>query len=74
MKNIQYTQFRNNAKKYFNQVKEGESFLIVRKGEPIAEIIPISKGKLWKRRVKRVTLSNTKKTTTEFIREERDGE
>ncbi len=72
MEYIQYTKFRNNAKKYFYDVEHGKSYIIIKKGQPVAQVIPIShKENLWRKRVKKVELLKTEKNTTDFIREER---
>ena len=38
-----FTEFRNNAAKYFNAVEQGDTIIVFRHGKPIAEIIPASK-------------------------------
>ncbi len=42
MKAITFTDFRKKASGFINQVEYGETFIIVRHGKPVAEIIPFS--------------------------------
>ena len=70
---MQFTEFRNQSKKYFEEIQEGASFIIVKKGSPVARIIPFNQNiQGWKRSVSRVKLKQTKKTTFDFISEERN--
>ncbi len=41
MKIATFTQLRNNAKKYFDEVEEGETIEIYRHGKPIAILSPL---------------------------------
>jgi antitoxin (DNA-binding transcriptional repressor) of toxin-antitoxin stability system len=51
MKQATFTELRNNAKQFFDFVEAGEAVRILRKGKPIADIIPIVSGvPSWKRR------------------------
>lgn len=51
MKQATFTELRNNAKQFFDFVEAGEPVRILRKGKPIADIIPIVSGvPSWKRR------------------------
>ena len=43
MQSATFTQFRNNAKRYFDRVENGESIEIYRHGMPVAIIIPVKK-------------------------------
>lgn len=43
MVNISFTQFRQEAKKYFERVEKGETIRVLRHGKVIAEIIPPTK-------------------------------
>lgn len=73
MEYLQYTDFRNHSKKYFEKIQEGESYIIIRKGKPMARIVPFEKKEQgWKRTVSRIKLKNSEKTTTDFIIEERN--
>lgn len=44
MVNISFTQFRQEAKKYFERVEKGETVRVLRHGKVIAEIIPPTKS------------------------------
>jgi antitoxin (DNA-binding transcriptional repressor) of toxin-antitoxin stability system len=51
MKQAAFTELRNNAKLFFDQVEAGETVRILRNGKPIADIVPIlSALPSWKRR------------------------
>lgn len=40
MKTITFSEFRTQASGLLNQVEQGETFIIIRHGRPIAEVIP----------------------------------
>ena len=42
MKTIQVTDFRKNTASFINQVEHGETLVLIRRGKPVAEIIPFS--------------------------------
>jgi prevent-host-death family protein len=46
---VTFSELRNNAKKYFDAVEEGETLEIYRNGKPIAVLSPYStaKGERW---------------------------
>lgn len=72
MEYIQFTEFRNQAKKFFDEIEKGAQFIITRKGRPVAEIFPFRKKSAgWKRDVRKVKLRG-RLTTTDIIRQERD--
>lgn len=72
MNYLQFTDFRNQSKKYFDKVEKGTSFIIVRKGKPVAKIVPfIESGPGWKRNIKKIKL-NSKKSSLDYILEERN--
>ncbi len=51
MKQAAFTELRNNAKLFFDQVEAGETIRILRNGKPIADIVPIAPAlPSWKRR------------------------
>ncbi len=51
MKQAAFTELRNNAKLYFDQVEAGETIRVVRNGKAIADIVPIAQAlPSWKRR------------------------
>lgn len=71
MNYLQFTNFRNNSKEYFDKVENGSSFVIIRKGKPVAKIIPfIETNTGWKRENKKIKLKS-KKTSLDYILEER---
>jgi prevent-host-death family protein len=75
MEFLKFTDFRNHSKEYFEKIEEGESFIIIRKGKPVARIIPFEqKTEGWKRSFKRVTLKDNNKTTLDYIAAERSEE
>ena len=52
MKQVTFSELRNNAKRYFDIVESGESVRIVRNGKPIADIVPLPQDlPSWKRRL-----------------------
>jgi prevent-host-death family protein len=70
---LQFTDFRNKSKEYFDKVEHGSSFVIIRKGKPVAKLIPFNEnetGPGWKRENKRVVLKSGK-PTLDYILEER---
>lgn len=72
MEYVQFTEFRNNSKKYFERIEEGYSYIIIKKGRPVARIIPFEQRHPgWKRTVSRIKLKQNVKTTTDYITEER---
>ena len=42
MKSTTFSQFRNNAKKFFDAVERGETVEIYRKGKPVALLSPVA--------------------------------
>ena len=42
MKTIPVTDFRKNASGFIHEVEHGETLILVRRGKPVAEIIPFS--------------------------------
>ncbi len=51
---LQFTDFRNNSKKYFERIENGEIFIITRKGIPVARITPFEQNRTgWKHQVER---------------------
>ena len=74
MEYLQFTTLRNSAKEYFDQVEKGKSFIVIRKGKPIAKVIPfVEQTQGWKRDVKPVTLRNGG-DSTKILRQIRDEE
>lgn len=75
MKYLQYTEFRNKSKSYIDKVEEGEEYIVIRKGKPVARIIPFEKEnqKGWKRSIQKVKLEHNE-TISKKIRDYRDSE
>lgn len=72
MNYLQFTNFRNKSKEYFDKVEKGSSFVIIRKGRPVAKIIPFAETTSgWKRENRKIKLK-TKKTALDYILEERN--
>jgi prevent-host-death family protein len=44
MKMITFSELRNNARKYFDDVEQGETIEIYRKGKPVALLSPVEPG------------------------------
>jgi prevent-host-death family protein len=42
MKTVPFTDFRKNASDFINQVERGETLVLIRRGKPVAEIVPFS--------------------------------
>ncbi|MCK5153284.1 MAG: type II toxin-antitoxin system Phd/YefM family antitoxin [Spirochaetales bacterium] len=42
MKTLLFTEFRKNASKFISQVEHGETLILLRRGKPVAEVIPFS--------------------------------
>lgn len=71
MEYVQYTDFRNRSKDYFDKVEKGFEYAIIRKGIPIAQITPfLGHTTGWKRDIKRLDLKG-KVDTLKLISEER---
>jgi prevent-host-death family protein len=51
VRQVAFTELRNNAKVFFDLVETGESVRILRNGKPIADIVPIAADlPSWKKR------------------------
>lgn len=69
---LKFTDFRNRAKEYFDQVEHGSSFVIIRKGRPVAKIVPfVESTPGWKRDPARIKLKKSK-DSLHYISRERD--
>jgi prevent-host-death family protein len=44
MKTIAFTDFRKNASGFINEVEHGETIVLLRRGKPVAEVIPFSES------------------------------
>jgi prevent-host-death family protein len=70
---LQFTDFRNKSKEFLDSVEQGNSYVIVRRGKPIARVTPFQeKVQGWKRKHGRLNLKN-KLSTTSLLLEERAG-
>lgn len=69
---LKFTDFRNRSKEYFDKVERGSSFIIIRKGKPIAKIIPFNESITgWKRETIKVKIKNSK-TSLNYLMQERN--
>lgn len=72
MNYLKFTDFRNRAKEYFDKVEHGSSFIIIRKGRPIAKIVPFNETHSgWKRETIKVKLKKSK-STLDYVMQERN--
>lgn len=73
MNYLQFTEFRNRSKEYFDQIEKGQSYIITRKGKPIARILPfndtqklvsekVQKVSGWKKKFKPIKLRGNANT------------
>ena len=70
MEFLQFTDFRNKSKEFLDSVEHGNSYIIVRRGKPIAQVTPFHETvQGWKRKVKRVTLKKPISTTALLMEE-----
>ena len=76
MRTVKFTEFRNNASLYLNEVEKGEIIRIIRHGKAIAEIIPpssdLNKTPSWKKKGLRLAVKG--KSLSSAILEERESE
>jgi prevent-host-death family protein len=64
MQFLQFTEFRNKSREFLDAVEHGNSYVIVRRGKPIAQVTPFRESvQGWKRIPKRVTLKKPVSTT-----------
>jgi len=63
MKTIQVTDFRKNTSSFINEVEHGETLVLIRRGKPVAEIIPFSdrpkKIPAWKQPIVRLQIQGS---------------
>lgn len=75
MKNVSFTEFRKNASGFISEVEHGETIIVLRRGKPVAEVLPISKETVrtpsWKKPGIRLKLEGRDLTTA--ILEEREN-
>jgi prevent-host-death family protein len=75
MKTITFTEFRKKASSFITEVEHGETLVLLRRGKPVAEIIPFSdeirRAPSWK--IPRIRLQIEGSDLSSAILEERDG-
>lgn len=72
MNYLKFTDFRNHSKDYFDKIEHGSSFIIIRKGKPIAKILPFNESiSGWKRDHKKIKLK-TSKSSLDYLLQERN--
>ena len=63
MKTISFTDFRKKASGYIAEVEHGETLILLRRGKPVAEVIPFSgspqRTPAWKRPFIRLKLKGS---------------
>ena len=76
MKTITFTDFRKKASSFLTDVEHGETIVLLRRGKPIAEVIPFSdrarQTPSWKRPV--IPLQIQGSDLSSAILEEREGD
>jgi antitoxin (DNA-binding transcriptional repressor) of toxin-antitoxin stability system len=74
MKTITFTNFRKHASSFITEVEHGETIVLLRRGKPIAEVIPFSdksrKTPSWKQRGIRLQIKGSNLSSA--ILEERE--
>jgi antitoxin (DNA-binding transcriptional repressor) of toxin-antitoxin stability system len=72
MKQVFFTEVRNNAKQSFDLVESGEAVRVLRNGKPIADIVPVTSDlPSWKRRAAHPLVIDSK-SVSHMILEERE--
>jgi len=63
MKTISFTDFRKNASDVIDEVEHGEAFILLRRGKPVAEVVPYSDEAVempsWKKSVTRLRMKGS---------------
>ncbi len=76
MKTISFTDFRKKASSFITEVEHGETIILLRRGKPIAEVIPFTdkprKTPSWKRQGVRLQIQGSDLSSA--ILEERESE
>ena len=74
MVTVTLTQLRNNAKKYFDDVENGETLEVYRHGKPIAKVMPVGSGvPAWKRDRPLIKLAEGVSASRMIIAEREEG-
>lgn len=75
MKTVTFTDFRNNASDFISEVEHGETLVVLRRGKPVAEIIPFAddlrRTPSWKKSGVRLQIQGSDLSSA--ILEEREG-
>ncbi len=76
MKTVTFTDFRKKASRFITEVEHGETIVLLRRGKPIAEVIPFSDKNQnipsWKRQNVRLQIQGSDLSSA--ILEERESE
>jgi len=76
MKTISFTDFRKKASSFITEVEHGETFVLLRQGKPVAEIIPFTDTSIqtpsWKRQRTRLQIKGS--DLSSVILEERESD
>lgn len=76
MKTISFTDFRKKASSFITEVEHGETIVLLRRGKPIAEIVPFTDSSVqmpsWKRQITRLQMKGSDLSSA--ILEERESE
>ena len=76
MKTITCTDFRKQSSNFINEVEHGETLILLRRGKPVAEVVPFSgdvrRSPSWKKRGIRLRIEGSDLSSA--ILEEREGD
>lgn len=70
-----FTEFRKNARTFFDEVKKGKKVRILRRGKPIADLVPPSDSKAtrsWKRNALRLVIKGVS-LSDEILKDRRES-
>lgn len=63
MKSVAFTDFRKKASDFITEVEHGETLILLRRGKPVAELVPFSekvqRTPAWKQRGSRLRLQGS---------------
>ena len=76
MKTVSFTDFRKNASGFIAELEHGETLILLRRGKPVAEVIPFSaslqRTPAWKKPVIRLKMQG--RDLSSAILEDREAE
>lgn len=73
MQEASVVELRKHTKAYLDAVEHGEVVRVYRKGQPVADIVPIPKAKpAWKQAIKRLTIPG-KSVSREVMRDREES-